>query len=103
MATRRLPLSDRCIPPTPWIEQAACKGKDASMWFPTGGSSWEERKIMRMAISICETCPVKQECLDHSLSWEAEGIWGGKTSRERDTIRRTNKIALSMIPTRVRR
>jgi hypothetical protein len=58
---------------------------------------------MQLAVSICETCPVKQKCLDHSLLWEAEGIWGGKTARERHIIRKQNKIAILMVPTRVRR
>lgn len=71
------------------------------MWFPMSGTSWEERKIIRMAIDICQTCDVREECLDHSLRWEQQGIWGGKTQREREAIRRHRNIALSMVPTRV--
>jgi WhiB family redox-sensing transcriptional regulator len=103
MATRQLPFTDKYIPPTPWADDGACKGKDPAMWFPLGGNTWEERKIIREAIKICETCPVQQECLDHSLAWEQQGIWGGKTQRERDAIRRQRNIALSMIPIRVRK
>ncbi len=70
------------------------------MWFPMGGSSWEERKIIRTAVGICNLCQVKKECLDHSLTWEQQGIWGGKTQKEREGIRQTRNIALSMVPTR---
>jgi WhiB family redox-sensing transcriptional regulator len=101
MPTRRLPLSERYIPSTPWIDEAACKGKDPSIWFPVGGTTWEERRAIRDAVEVCQSCVVVDECLDHSLLWEREGIWGGKTQREREVIRRRRNIALSVVPTRV--
>jgi WhiB family redox-sensing transcriptional regulator len=39
---------------------------------------------------VCESCPVRAECLDHAVSaGERYGVWGGLTSDERSTWRRT--------------
>lgn len=70
------------LEPTPWASQAACKGSDPELWFPERGDS------TRPAVAICETCPVKSACLDYALRWNiTSGVWGGKTARQRQSIR----------------
>ena len=51
------------------------------------------------AKAFCEACPVKTECLEYAITevdapYYAKivytlGVWGGKTGRERVTIRRS--------------
>lgn len=72
-----------------WQRRAACKGKDAEMWFPTRQTSAEAKKI-------CNRCPVKTECLEYSLITEQEwGLWGGVSQRQRKTILRRRQLAPS--------
>lgn len=41
------------------------------------------------AIEMCLSCPVRKPCLKHAvLSREPHGIWGGKTERQRRSLRR---------------
>jgi hypothetical protein len=73
------------IAPT-WHAKAAChpgNGHDPELWFPKTpndrpGSARSRQGATAAAIAICNTCPVKQKCLDDAIairvSW---GIWGG--------------------------
>lgn len=65
---------------------AACAGIDPEVWFPdqaTGGTYATAR-------GICDTCPIRERCLDYAMDREARlgyrhraGMWGGKTPEER--------------------
>jgi WhiB family redox-sensing transcriptional regulator len=92
-----VPLSGRYIPVQSWASQAACKGKPPEWWFPPKPITLDVRENIDRAREICGTCPVAEPCLDHSLHWESEGIWGGKSSRERRDIRRQRGIPLLFI------
>ena len=73
------------VKPEPWMTNAACLGCDPDMFFPARGESW----IWRDAIAVCETCPVRVECLEFALDHnEKVGIWGGYTERQRRRMRR---------------
>lgn len=68
---------------TPWADQAACRGMDPGLMFPARGED------ARAAKAVCATCPVRAECLDYALSnGEYYGIWGGKSEKERKSLRR---------------
>lgn len=55
---------------------ANCKGKTEE-FFDDRISATEKAK------SICETCPIKKECLDHALKYrEAWGVWAGLDYQE---------------------
>lgn len=80
-----------------WSSEAACRGLDVSLFFTTDDLEASRDKNLetnRVTIAICEECPVKAECLDHALNYEAEGIWGGTTPIERRHLRSELDIRL---------
>lgn len=57
-----------------WRLQAACYGQDPEIFFPIGVNDVNEH-----AIQICQSCPVRLDCLDHAIKNNyAVGIWGGE-------------------------
>jgi len=62
----------------PWMREASCRDMPTDWWFPERCHNWSKAK------AICNECPVKQDCLDYSLTLPVcVGIWGGLTGRER--------------------
>lgn len=60
-----------------WMDQAGCLGLDPDSFFPsTGERASSARKI-------CDTCPVRRQCLDLAKATGASGIWGGTTEVQR--------------------
>lgn len=73
---------------TSWREAAACRGMDASIFFP------DSEEDAGPARAICAACPVREECLDFALtSRQDEGVWGGLTETERRRLRRRRQDA----------
>jgi WhiB family transcriptional regulator, redox-sensing transcriptional regulator len=74
-----------CIEPVPeWHKQAACRDlPDPDLYFPERGGTSKPAK------ALCQTCPVRQECLEHALEApEQFGIWGGLAEPERRSLRK---------------
>lgn len=68
-----------------WREEALCKGFDPDVFFPDEGDT----AGIAYAKSICEGCPVIEECLSYAVEMnQTEGIWGGTTKQERRRLRR---------------
>ena len=67
-----------------WVERAACRGMDPNIWFPEKG----ETINANIAMTICQTCPVQQECLEYGLQ-EKNGIWGGMSVKQRRSVPRS--------------
>lgn len=65
-----------------WQERAACIGK-SDLFFNDHMST-----VVRKAKLICETCVVRVKCLEHAMSHQEFGIWGGMTANERRLARR---------------
>lgn len=66
-----------------WVSDAACKGMDASLFFPERGEGVSQIR------AVCRTCPVAQRCLDYALeNNEKHGVWGGTSERRRRVLRR---------------
>lgn len=60
-----------------WQRLAACKNCGELFFSLAKGVA--SRQIRDKALSICEVCPVKTECLEYAESnGEQYGIWGGK-------------------------
>jgi WhiB family redox-sensing transcriptional regulator len=80
---------DDIPPPGPWSAAAACRDAPTTdPWFPGPG-----RNATAAARAICETCPVRIECLSYAVGWKINfGIWGGRDVEERKKIRRRRSL-----------
>lgn len=59
------------------------------VFFPPNSFERKDEKLTRegQAKEICRTCPVRQPCLDYSVSIrEPHGIWGGLNEAERKEL-----------------
>jgi WhiB family redox-sensing transcriptional regulator len=83
-------MSDtRVLPDTEWRDRAACLPYPAVLFFGVDDAESPHEKQARedQAKSICATCSVRRECLDHALTTrEPYGIWGGLTEVERKAL-----------------
>jgi WhiB family redox-sensing transcriptional regulator len=71
-----------------WQLRAACRGMDPNLFFPEKGA----HRDMVAAVAVCQTCPVRTECLELALSLggldgHMPGVWGGLTARGRRLLR----------------
>ena len=79
----------------PW-ESAECRQHDPELWW-----GWDERLTgghpsndvidnTRMALTVCNRCPMRMECLEMGMREEhiAHGIWGGLMAGERIGVAR---------------
>lgn len=70
-------------PALAWQEHALCAQTDPEAFFPEKGGSTREAK------RVCQSCDVRQECLEYALAQDERfGIWGGLSERERRRIKR---------------
>jgi WhiB family redox-sensing transcriptional regulator len=75
--------------PTGFMQRGACLGSDPSVFVPEnarGPHAYDEARV------ICARCAVQGQCLEYALlDPELPGMWGGKTGREREDIRRSRR------------
>lgn len=65
-----------------WRLDALCAQVDPDAFFP------ESTSPAHTAKKICSMCRVRPECLNYALeNNETEGVWGGKSPRERQALR----------------
>ena len=65
-----------------WREHALCAQTDPEAFCPEKGGSTREAK------KVCQSCPVRTECLSYALDHDERfGIWGGLSERERRRLR----------------
>jgi WhiB family redox-sensing transcriptional regulator len=72
-----------------WQVRAACRGPQATMFFPPAQFERKDEKLdrERRAKAVCATCSVKRECLEYALRIrEPHGIWGGLNEVERRAL-----------------
>lgn len=63
-----------------WRLQAACRGLDPAIFYP----STEDDAEAEPAKEVCAQCPIRLACLEHALTRrEKDGVWGGATEKER--------------------
>lgn len=82
--------------PGVWQDYAACLRYDPEIFFPeieTGRQSNIPKRLAEKAINICkEECTVQEDCLTYALrNNEQFGIWGGLTTKQRETLKRRNR------------
>lgn len=74
--------------PEPWMLDAACARVDYEMFFPDRGQPVSEAK------KVCVGCISREACLQYALANnEHWGVWGGKSERERNKLRKVAKVA----------
>jgi WhiB family redox-sensing transcriptional regulator len=67
-----------------WMEDAECVGMTDLFFIETRGYAKDK---INQAKQVCNRCPVRVKCITFALDNRMEyGIWGGKTSIERDRI-----------------
>jgi WhiB family transcriptional regulator, redox-sensing transcriptional regulator len=72
--------------PADWRADAACREVDVEAFFAVDEASQQE------ALAICETCPVRLECLEHAIAArEQYGVWGGMREQERKRLVRARR------------
>jgi WhiB family transcriptional regulator, redox-sensing transcriptional regulator len=72
-----------------WQVKAACRGPQASVFFPPTQFERKDEKLERegRAKAICSTCPVRRPCLQYAIEIrEPHGIWGGLNEIERKNV-----------------
>lgn len=90
-----------------WRDAAACLGQPADLWFPDEaavGSTNTSTPISRhwrkdnadTATAICDTCPVRAECLTTHRN-ESYGIFGGLHYEERRAWTRLHELGKPFI------
>lgn len=73
----------RLIERPEWMRDAACRGMDPELFYPSRGES------VAQARKVCSGCPVRAECLTYAMNLhETHGMWGGMSERDRRRIRR---------------
>lgn len=74
-----------------WMTEGACRDKDPDMFFPIGADAGNAEQI-QTATSICDRCGVEAECLRYALANRIkEGIWGGRTEQQRQSLLRSRR------------
>jgi WhiB family redox-sensing transcriptional regulator len=80
-----------------WLDEGACVGKFGDLWYE------DRSRHTDQAVAICKECPVADLCLQWALTTgETWGIWGGKTAKERENIRRREGYAAKVQASPVR-
>lgn len=84
-----------------WMEYAACKNVDQSLFFPTQYevTSARNRRVLLPGQKICASCLYRSTCLDYAIEHGLDyGIWGGLLERERVRIRRSGSLSARALP-----
>lgn len=77
-----------------WQRNASCVGLESTIFYPPTDAESGPAK------AVCSECPVRQDCLEFAITVrEKEGIWGGATAAERQSLvrrrRRQRRAALA--------
>lgn len=79
------------LPERRWARRAACLGHNPDLWFLD-----DQAGSYREARTICQSCPVRQQCLDWALETHTDhGMWGGLNPLQRKTLRRPRQLDLT--------
>lgn len=74
-------LSDVVLSQVSWKDKALCRTKETSIFF--GNPKSNETNL---AVSICKSCPVRQDCFYEAIQYGYDGVWGGSTAEQRQSI-----------------
>jgi WhiB family redox-sensing transcriptional regulator len=88
------------------MKRASCRGYPPNIFFPgdpNGKNFHDKRGLTRtkaaFALTICERCPVRAECLTYALKHyddkympTDDGVWGGTVPWERKLLLQSRAI-----------
>lgn len=60
---------------------AACADQDTSIFFSDADPE------IRQALTMCNKCPIKKDCLEDAITNNEFGVWGGTTELMREQMR----------------
>lgn len=88
-------LSKLQIPEFIFKDNASCAETDPELFFSHEVLDFNGKvrgKYLNLAAAkkICDSCPLKIDCLEYALNNNEVGIWGGTTEEQRSTIRRSS-------------
>jgi WhiB family transcriptional regulator, redox-sensing transcriptional regulator len=66
-----------------WMADALCTGKSTTFFGPIDEKRVDRRARERLAIKICNACPVMHDCRLYARKNGELGVWGGETEEER--------------------
>ena len=71
-----------------WRDHAACRGMSVELFYST------EEDDNRVALRICDGCPVRQPCFASAMDErETFGVWGGTLEGQRRRVFRREQRA----------
>ncbi len=74
-----------------WVHRARCKDEDPELFFPVGTTGPALDQI-DAAKAVCDTCQVRDDCLEWALATGQDaGVWGGLSEEERRALRRARR------------
>jgi hypothetical protein len=80
-----------------WQGLGKCRGSRPALFYPEKEGE-DATAVAAQAKAVCNgldgspACPVKDECLEYALAnHEKFGIWGGRTERERNSLKRMRR------------
>jgi WhiB family redox-sensing transcriptional regulator len=72
-----------------WRQLAACRGRDTDAFYVSKDVLHPPDEIRE----VCESCPVRADCLFEALVHREQGVWGGTTERQRKLLLRRYRRA----------
>lgn len=78
---------------TDMFKQAACFGIDTDIFYPDKNVFTPDE--ISMLTRMCNSCPIKDGCLEWALAHERDGVWGGTVPYQRNLLRKKLKIQLT--------
>ena len=63
-----------------WFHQGLCRGYPTKLWY-----QYDSQKD-KIAKKICNTCPVRADCLQFALENHETGVWGGLNDHDRKQL-----------------
>ncbi len=74
-----------------------CANVDPELFFPQEVEMGDSRVVSKYqnlsaAKAICNSCPLKLQCLEYAMKNYEVGVWGGTTEHQRDELRKLGNV-----------
>lgn len=78
-------------------DEPNCANVDPELFFPQEIEMSDSRVVSKYqnlgaAKAICNSCPLKIQCLEYALKNYEVGVWGGTTEHQREDLRKLGRI-----------